>query len=528
MKRINIVFHPVADAYVISTYPDNNFGTKTYLYVDHSPDIRSYLRFEVSGLNTDDYQNARLRIYARSHNSTGVTVSLVPDNNWDEKTITFNNSPAIGETINLSKKYKSRTWIEVDLSNVISGEGIYTLAITTTSDTNTNFASRESERRAPQLVFSNDIGSVPTAETPTGTATPVLISTNTPTTQNTNTPSASLTNTQIVLATNTPTITPSKTSTATFQPSNTTAPTSTSTPIMLPTNTPTVTRTNTRTATITNTPTKIITSTSTPSGVDPVLVGAGDIASCSSTGDEATANLIDSISGTVFTAGDNVYESGTATEFTNCYNPTWGRFKLRTRPAPGNHEYNTTGASGYYGYFGSAAGDPSKGYYSYDLGDWHIVVLNSQISTSTGSTQETWLRQDLANNPSICTLAYWHYPLFSSSSTHGSISSVKPLYQALYDYHADVVINGNDHTYERFAPQSPIGVADPNGIVEFVAGMGGRSHYGFGTILPNSVARNGDTYGVLKFTLHAESFDWQFVPVAGKTYTDSGTALCVP
>jgi hypothetical protein len=258
------------------------------------------------------------------------------------------------------------------------------------------------------------------------------------------------------------------------------------------------------------------------------LVGAGDISTCSNNGDEATAKLIDGIAGTVYTTGDNAYESGSASEYANCYNPTWGRFKTRTNPSPGNHEYNTSGASGYYGYFGTSAGDPTKGYYSYNLGTWHIVVLNSEISTASGSSQEKWLRQDLIANPSTCTLAYWHTPRFSSGSTHGSNSGVQPLWQALYDYHADVIVNGHEHNYERFDPQSPTGVADVNGIREFVAGMGGRSHYGFGTILPNSVARNGDTYGVLKFTLHTGGYDWQFVPEAGKTYADSGTALCVP
>jgi len=262
--------------------------------------------------------------------------------------------------------------------------------------------------------------------------------------------------------------------------------------------------------------------------VSPVLVGAGDIASCSSTGDEATANLIDGIAGTVFTAGDNAYQTGTAAEFANCYDPSWGRFKARTKPSPGNHEYYTSGASGYYGYFGAAAGDPAKGYYSYDLGDWHIIVMNSEIDTAAGSPQEVWLRQDLAAHPVVCTLAYWHKPRFSSSASHGSNTAMQPLWQALYEYHADVVVNGHDHLYERFSPQTPDGTADPDGISEFVAGMGGASLYTFGNILPNSPARNNDPHGVLKFILNAASYRWQFVPVAGKTYADNGTANCVP
>jgi acid phosphatase type 7 len=263
---------------------------------------------------------------------------------------------------------------------------------------------------------------------------------------------------------------------------------------------------------------------------DPVLVGAGDIAGCDTTGDEQTAKLLDNISGTVFTLGDNVYNSGTAAQFANCYGPSWGRHKARTKPSVGNHEYLTSGASGYFGYFGSAAGDPKKGYYSYDKGSWHIVVLNSNCSPvggcAAGSAQERWLRADLANHPNKCTLAYFHAPLYSSGE-HGSSAYVRPFWKALYQANADVVLSGHDHDYERFAPQDANGVADPErGIREFVVGTGGKSHYPFGTIRPNSQVRNANTYGVLKLTLHAGSYEWKFVPVAGKTFTDSGTTGC--
>lgn len=269
-----------------------------------------------------------------------------------------------------------------------------------------------------------------------------------------------------------------------------------------------------------------------PPSDDPVIVGAGDIASCSSTGDEATATLLDDIAGTVITLGDNAYSNGTATEYTNCYGPSWGRHLARTRPSPGNHEYNTLNATGYYGYFGSAAGDPTKGYYSYDLGAWHIIVLNSNsscttISCAAGSAQETWLRADLAAHTNVCTLAYWHHPRFNSGASHGNNTAVAPFWDALYQYGADVILNGHEHVYERFAPQTPAAVADPAaGIRQFTVGTGGRSHYSFGTIQPNSQVRDGNTYGVLKLTLHATSYDWQFVPVAGATFTDSGTGSC--
>jgi hypothetical protein len=266
---------------------------------------------------------------------------------------------------------------------------------------------------------------------------------------------------------------------------------------------------------------------------DPVFVGAGDIANCSNLpGAEATAKLLDSIPGTVYTLGDNAYGSGTASEFANCYDPTWGRHKARTKPAPGNHEYYTSGATGYFGYFGSAAGDPSRGYYSYELGQWHVVVLNTNdqcqyVSCAAGSEQEQWLQADLAAHPAQCTLAYFHYPLFTSGSYSPGISTVKPLWNDLYSGGADVVLNGHDHIYERFAPQSPSGAPDTvRGIREFVVGTGGAEHYGINKVQPNSEARNAGTFGVLKLTLHPSSYDWQFVPVEGQTFTDSGTTDC--
>lgn len=267
------------------------------------------------------------------------------------------------------------------------------------------------------------------------------------------------------------------------------------------------------------------TTTPPPSG-DPVLVGVGDISN-SGSGDSATAALLDSIPGTVFTLGDNVYNNGTAAEFSNYYEPTWGRHKARTRPSPGNHDYNTSGATGYYNYFGAQAGPSGRGYYSYDLGNWHIVSLNSNISMAAGSAQEQWLRADLAASTKPCTAAYWHHPLFTSGANHAPSTATRPLFQALYDHNADVVLTGHNHQYERFAPQNPNGGLDTaRGIRSFVAGMGGAGHYSFGTIRPNSEARNSDTYGVLKLTLRSNSFDWQFVPEAGKSYTDSGTTAC--
>ena len=267
---------------------------------------------------------------------------------------------------------------------------------------------------------------------------------------------------------------------------------------------------------------------------DPILVGAGDVASCDDlSGAYATAKLIEKIPGTVFVAGDLAYPDGSDENFSKCYEPTWGRFKDRTRPAPGNHEYHSDGASGYARYFGAAAGDPKKGYYSYDLGTWHIITLNSECKEVGGcdatSPQGLWLKQELEQkHKNGCVLAYFHKPLFSSGGSHGNDPLMKPLWDFLYHAGADVVINGHDHNYERFAPQDPEGKADPeHGIREFVVGSGGKnSHRKMGVLKPNSEARNDDTFGVLKLTLHAKSYDWEFVPEAGKTFTDSGSGNC--
>jgi len=267
---------------------------------------------------------------------------------------------------------------------------------------------------------------------------------------------------------------------------------------------------------------------------DAVLVGAGDVASCKDlTGAEATAKLLDKIPGTVFVAGDLAYGDGTDAEFANCYGSTWGRHKPRTKPAPGNHEYHTPGAAGYFHYFGAVAGDPTQGWYSFELGAWHIVSINSNCADvggcQAGSAQEQWLRKDLAAHPGVCTLAFWHHPMVSSGPqpAHAMHPEMKAIWQALYESHAPLVINGHEHNYERFAPMDPSGAADPaRGIREIVVGTGGRNHTPLGKTLPNSEVRNIDTFGVLKLTLHARSYDWEFIPEPGKTFTDSGSGVC--
>jgi acid phosphatase type 7 len=263
-----------------------------------------------------------------------------------------------------------------------------------------------------------------------------------------------------------------------------------------------------------------------------VLLAAGDIANCKMlSGAQATAKIIEGIPGTVAALGDLALSNGTAEEFANCYDKTWGAFKSRTRPAPGNHEFHSSGATPYFDYFGAAAGDPTKGYYSYELGSWHVIALNGECKDvggcQTGSPEETWLRADLRAHPAMCTLAYWHEPLFSSGAAHGNSPIYIDFWRDLYNAHATVVLNGHDHDYERFAPQTPDGVADPSrGIREFVVGTGGNNPRAFGPPKQNSEVRKAYTFGVLKLTLRAHSYDWEFIPVEGQTFHDSGSGSC--
>jgi acid phosphatase type 7 len=420
-----ITFRPVADTYVASDLPATNFGTGGQLWIDASPTRRTFLRFNVSGL-TEPVVQARLRMHVDNSSSAasnrGGTYRLMSNTSWSETGPTWNSQPAInGTTLGTIGAVARNTWVELNVTGKITGNGVYSIGVTSAGSDGAGFDSRETGTLAPQLV--------------------------------------------------------------------------------------------------------IVTGTTVPG--DPVLVGAGDIASLNSNGDTNTAALLDNIPGTVYTAGDNAYPNGTLEQFNAYYEPTWGRHKARTRPSPGNHEYNTAGAVGYYSYFGALAGPSNRGYYSYELGNWHVVSLNSEVNMTVGSPQETWLRGDLAASTKPCTFAYWHKPLFTSGTNHAGETLTRPLFQALYDHDAEVVVTGHNHHYERFAPMNPAGALDTaNGIRHFVAGTGGVGHYTFGTPQPNSQVRNGTAFGVLKFTLHSNSYDWQFVPVAGQTFTDTGTTVC--
>jgi acid phosphatase type 7 len=247
----------------------------------------------------------------------------------------------------------------------------------------------------------------------------------------------------------------------------------------------------------------------------PTLVAAGDIASCRSSGDERTAAIVARTPGTVAVLGDIVYERGTAAEFRDCY--SWRRFRGRTRAALGNHEYGSPGALPAKAYFRL----PDRGYYSYELGDWHVVVLNSNCGPAggcaDGSPQQRWLAADLERHPTLCTLAYWHHPRYSSG-LHGSDATVAGLWRTLARAGADVVLAGHDHHYERFAPL--------DGIRSFVVGTGGRSTYPVLRRLPRSQVVNFTTYGVLRLALRPDGYDWRFLAVPGSSFTDGGSAGC--
>jgi acid phosphatase type 7 len=461
----SLTFTPVADAQVSEASPTTNYGTLGRLLVDGGadPDVASYLRFDLSGV-TAPVQRATLRVWVQTDGGSqnGPEVR-VTGTSWSETELTWSNRPApTGGVLDDKGALAGSTWVEYNVTSAVTGNGAVGFVLVPQSNDGAVFDSRQGANQ-PQLVLNTN-----------STETPV--------------------------------------------------PSATATPTRTPTPTPTPTATS-----------------------DPVVMAAGDnVCGADSSGASckqmATSDLLVAANPkAVLVLGDVQYECGEASDFTSFYSPSWGRIKARTHPSVGNHEYRTSTdpahdcygnparAQAYFNYFGAAAGEIGKGYYSFDVGAWHLIALNSNCSQAggcgVGSPQWTWLTKDLAAHPTACTLAYWHAPLYSSGGR--ATTATRGLYQALFDANADLVLTGHDHTYERFAPQNANGVRDDaRGIRQFVVGTGGRNLTSWATIAANSQVRNNTTFGVLKLTLHPTSYDWVFVPIAGQSFTDTGTTAC--
>ena len=432
-----VVFDVIEDTVVDSGDPQQNFGTSQVLEIEREGDDNRWalVRFEVSGLPEDrPVLSATLRLFQLGPSDDPGLVSLVAGP-WTEGETSWSTAPPLGSPVAPLPGGAEGVMVEVDVSSVVTGDGVYDFYLTTTSEDGLDYASRESTFGGPTLVLVlGEPGAVGEAP-PTAT----------------------------------------------------------------------------------------------------VLVGAGDIGSCANQGDEATAAMVEEIvagarEAVVFTAGDHAYPNGSAQIFARCYDASWGAFKDITRPTPGFRDYRTPGAAGYFDYFGENAGEPGRGYYSYDLGGWHIIVLNSNCSEvggcGEGSPQMEWLRQDLATRSTACTLAYWQQPVFSSAATPRD-QAMLPAFQALYEAGVEVVINGYDHFYERFAPQDPTGDRDADdGIRQFIVGTGGRSLDPFGPPAPNSEVRFNQAYGVLALTLFPGGYEWEYVSEPGSGFTDLGAGVC--
>jgi hypothetical protein len=263
------------------------------------------------------------------------------------------------------------------------------------------------------------------------------------------------------------------------------------------------------------------------------IAAAGDISDTSIGAQKATSDLIYNKGfDAVLLLGDNQYPTGAAPDYASYFDPTWGRFKSLLRPTPGNHDYYTPAATGYFAYFGTKAGEPDKGYYSYNLGAWHVIALNTnsscrEVPCNEASAQIAWLKADLQRNATKCTLAYWHHPRFNSGAQHGDFTRAHAIWNALYAAGAEVVLNGHEHIYERFEPQDPAGKADAEkGVRQFTVGTGGIGFYGVGDAKPNSAVRQASAFGVLKMTLRPDSYDWEFAPVPPSAFTDKGSSPC--
>ena len=544
-QSTTLTFGPEADARVEEANPDTNFGSSSTLFVEGGSalDRHSYLRFQLAGL-VGTVQTAKLRLWVTNATANGPAAY---ETNWvgAENAITWNNRPAPTSGPNDDKQALAvGTWVEYDVTPLVSGNGTKSFVLIGTSSDSLGLSSREASNatQRPQLVVTavTQGSDLEPPSAPTGLAATAAGSTRVDLDWNAATDNVGVTGYRIYRD-------GSLLTTVDDEPTS-----YADTTVLASTEYEYVVRALDAVGNVSDPSNEADVTTPAPDP-DPVIMAAGDQACDPTNGSfndglgtttscrqmHTSDLLVNQGLAAVLALGDIQYECGGYQAFLQSYDPSWGRVKSITYPVPGNHEYHTTGgmdcdptgsAAGYFNYFGAAAGDPAKGYYSFNLGNWHLVALNSNcaiVSCSTSSVQANWLRADLAANPRTCTLAFWHHPKFTSGTNSPGSSSVTPLYQALYDEKADLVLVGHDHDYERFALKNPAGALEPSrGIRQFVVGTGGRSFHSWGTIQPGSEARQNDTFGVLQLRLRPTSYEWEFVPEAGRTYTDSGTAPC--
>ena len=573
-------FKATADSYGRSDDPSSTHGAEYVVGTEAgsptTPTLNAYVRFNVTGV-TGTITSATLQLYSYATSALGVLVSrTTPD--WTEAALTYANAPAVGAQVGAGPNIAVNTWASIDLGSAVAGNGGYDFALTTTRTANNKFASRESSATPPTLVVTAVSGGTTTSPTPTPTPT-----TPTPTTPpvspsvTSSAPSgAAITavggDGQRVMAGGifaaplaakvtdggNPVAGVPVTFTAPASGASATFPGGAST-VTVNTDASGVATTPPVTAgTITGTY-AVTASAGTPSATfsltnsDPMIVTAGDIActagkapTATSCQQQATSDLALSLHpDAVLPLGDDQYELGSLSDYQTMYGPSWGRLDSISYPVPGNHEYGyigtdvqPTGGTGYFTYFGDRSHplDPGcttlcRSWYSYDIGSWHLIALDSQCAVvngcNPGNPQYQWLLSDLnAHASSRCTLAYWHIPIYSSSQDHQP--DMQAIYSLLYTKGADVVLTGHAHFYERFDPQDGAGNADPaKGVAQFIVGSGGRNFFSIRpTPAANSAARIANTFGVLQMTLSNGSYGWRFVPANTGGSTDSGTGSC--
>jgi hypothetical protein len=590
-----VTLSPTADAPLEAARPAVNFGTDALRAEGPpDPDIRSLLKFNVAPAS-GPLVSAKLRVYATSATVNGPG-AYTTATDWSESTVNYNTKP-VKTSVRTDDKgaIAANSWVEYDVTTLVTGSGTYSFMLWTDSDDRVDFASREAASNRPELVLTYGDGTAltPVADAPVeaarasvnfagdalraeGAPDPDIRSYlmfNVPvssaaivgaklrvyaTSATVNGPGVYTTGTDWSESSLTYSNKPPKVSVRTDDKGaiaanawveyDVSSLVSGPGPYSFMLWTDSDDRVDFASREGANPPQLVLTYGN-PSG-SPTVAAVGDMA-CDPTDTNFNAGLganglcvAKSVSDPLVTAppaavlalGDEQYNTGSLAQFQQSYATSFGRLKAITRPIVGNHEYETAGAAGYFDYFNGTgvqagpAGDRSKGYYSYDIGAWHLVALNSncdQVPCAAGSAQEQWLRADLAAHPSACTVAYFHQPWFTSGPVAAAPPPVvRDLWQALYDGNTDLVLNGHAHSYERFAPQTPGGAVDTaRGITEIVVGTGGKSHSAWTTIQPNSAAHDNVSFGFLQLTLDAGSFSWRYVPTSG-TFIDSGRAPC--